>query len=97
MKSIIKRYDIFLTILLFALMIPAEQMELFSTFENETLSIRHILRNTYGDKEKTRFLSEDIAIIDLNEDFFQEYGGFPFKRTDIGKIILILVWRNRKL
>lgn len=78
-------------------MIPAEQMELFSTFENETLSIRHILRNTYGDKEKTRFLSEDIAIIDLNEDFFQEYGGFPFKRTDIGKIILILVWRNRKL
>jgi len=87
MKSILKRYDIFLTILLFALMIPAEYMELFSTFENETLSIRHILRTTYGEEEKTRFMSENIAIVDLNEDFFQEYGGFPFKRTDIGKII----------
>ena len=87
MKSIIKRYDIILTVLLFLVMIPAEYLELFSTFENETLSVRHILRKTYGDEEKTRFLSEDIAIIDLNEEFFEEYGGFPFKRSDIGKII----------
>lgn len=87
MKKVIKRYDIIFTIILFLLLIPAEQLEWFSSMENQTLSMRHLIRVSYGDVEKTRFLSEKIGIVDLNESFFEEYNGYPLKRKDIATIV----------
>ncbi len=86
MKKWLKRYDFMFTILLFLLIIPAEYNEWFSTFENTTLSMRHILRNTYGNHEKTRFPHEKIGIVVQDEAFFEEYGSFPLRRTDLGII-----------
>lgn len=93
MKKMLKRYDVIFTILLFAIMIPAEYYEWFSVLENQTLSIRHILRNTYGDEEKIRFPHEEIALVVQDEQFFEEYGSFPLRRTDLGEI----AYKLRKL
>lgn len=87
MKKFIKRYDIIFSIFLFLLIIPAERFEWFSTLENQTLSLRHLIRVSYGDMERTRFLQEKISIVDLNESFFEEYNGYPFKRKDIATIV----------
>ncbi len=89
----LKRYDVLFTILLFLLIIPAEYYEWFSGFENQTLSLRHVLRNTYGDMEKTRFPHEKVAVVVQDEQFFEEYGSFPLRRTDLG----IIAYRLRKL
>ncbi|MBU2643242.1 adenylate/guanylate cyclase domain-containing protein [bacterium] len=86
MKNLLKRYDLLFTILVFLLMIPAEHNEWFSTFEDQFVSIRHILRNSYGDPEKTRFPYEKIAIVVQDDAFFKDYGSFPLRRDDIGKI-----------
>lgn len=90
MKNIVKRYDIIITILLFLLIIPAEYSEWFSFVENQTLSIRHILRQTYGDQESVNFPADKIAIVFQDEAFFDEYGSFPIRRVDIGKLVYIL-------
>ncbi|MBU2512220.1 adenylate/guanylate cyclase domain-containing protein [bacterium] len=86
MKKMLKRYDILFTILLFLIIIPAEHYEWFSVLENQTLSLRHVLRNTYGDEEKIRFPHEKIALVVQDEAFFEEYGSFPLRRTDLGII-----------
>ncbi len=86
MKKMLKRYDVLFTILLFLLMIPAEHYEGFAVLENQTLSLRHVLRNTYGDEEKIGFPHEKIALVVQDEAFFEEYGSFPLRRTDLGII-----------
>ncbi len=86
MKKMLKRFDIIFTILLFILIIPAERYEWFAGFENLTLSFRHVVRNTYGDPEKVRFPNEKIAMVVQDEEFFEEYGSFPLRRTDLGVI-----------
>jgi adenylate cyclase len=93
MKKMLKRYDVLFTIFLFLLIIPAEYYEWFSGFENQTQSLRHVLRNTYGGDEKTRFPSEKVALVVQDEEFFEEYGSFPLRRTDLG----IIASRLRKL
>ena len=81
MKKMLKRYDILFTVFLFLLVIPAEYYEWFSGFENQTLSLRHVMRNTLGNKEKIRFPSEKIALVVQDEQFFEEYGSFPLRRV----------------
>ncbi len=87
MLQALKRYDIIATILVFLLMIPAEKLELFSTIENQTLSIRHILRMTQGDPETNKFPADKVGIAYLDEDFFKEYGSFPLRRADVGIMV----------
>ncbi|HAT49340.1 MAG TPA: adenylate/guanylate cyclase domain-containing protein, partial [Alphaproteobacteria bacterium] len=70
----------------FLLVIPAEYFEIFSLLEEQTISVRHILRQNYGDPEKMRFPSEQIVLVNTDETFFKEYKSFPLRRTDIGKI-----------
>jgi CHASE2 domain-containing sensor protein len=89
MKNPLKRWDVFLTLVLFLLTIPAERFELFSLFEDQTISVRHILRTQLGDPAMVT-LRDDIMIVALNEDLYEEYGSFPFRRTDLGKIALRL-------
>ncbi|MBF0126210.1 MAG: adenylate/guanylate cyclase domain-containing protein [Magnetococcales bacterium] len=79
------RYDIMATIALFLLMIPAEYHELFALLEEQTISFRQILRITLADQEKVKF-SNEILLVNTDEKFFQKYGSFPLRRTDLGRI-----------
>jgi CHASE2 domain-containing sensor protein/tRNA A-37 threonylcarbamoyl transferase component Bud32 len=89
MRNPLKRWDVALTLVFFLLTIPAERYEVFSLLEDQTISFRHILRVSLGDPELTR-LREEIMIVALDEDLYTEYGSFPFRRTDLGKIAEIL-------
>ena len=85
MKNPLKRWDVFLTLVVFLLTILAERLELFSLLEDQTISFRHILRASLGDPELTR-LRDEIVLVSLDEALYEEYGSFPFRRTDLGKI-----------
>lgn len=86
MKKIFRRYDILTTIILFLLAMPAERHEIFSLLEDQTISFRHLLRMSLGDPEETKFLSDQIVLVNTDEAFFKAYGSFPLRRTDIGTI-----------
>ncbi len=79
------RNDILATIFLFLLMIPAEYHESFALLEEQTISFRQILRISMAPKEKTQF-SKEIFLVNTDERFFAQYGSFPLRRTDLGKI-----------
>ena len=89
MKNPLKRWDVFLTLIFFVLTVPAERYEIFSLFEDQTISFRHILRSSLGDPNHTRLRSE-IIIVALDEALYEEYGSFPFRRTDLGRIVELL-------
>ena len=86
MKKLLKRYDILATIVLFLLAVPAEYYESFALLEEQTISFRHLLRMSVASPEKTQFSKEAIVLVNTDEKFFKEYGSFPLRRTDIGKI-----------
>lgn len=79
------RYDILATIILFLLMIPAEYYESFALVEEQTISLRQILRMSLAKPEKVNF-SKEIVLVNTDEQFFKNYGSFPLRRTDLGKI-----------
>ena len=85
MQRYLARQDILITILLFLLAIPAEYFELFSLLEEQTLSVRQILRMRFGDPEQTG-LSKEVVLVNTDEAFYKEYGSYPLRRTDIGRI-----------
>ncbi len=86
MKKIFSRYDLLATILLFLLAIPAEYHETFALLEEQTISFRQLLRMSMAKPEQTRFSKESIVLVNTDEKFFKEYGSFPLRRTDVGKI-----------
>lgn len=85
MKNPLKRWDVFVALMLFLATIPAERFEIFSLLEDQTISIRHILRVGLADPEQTQ-LREEIMVVALDEALYEEYGSFPFRRTDLGTI-----------
>ena len=89
MKNPLKRLDVAITIVFFLLTIPAERFEVFSLLEDQTISIRQIFRTVFGDPELTT-LRDEIMIVALDEALYEEYGSFPFRRTDLGRIAEIL-------
>ena len=90
MNKLIRRPDIWISLALFLLMIPAERLELFSSMENWLQGNRHIVRLNTLDADKTQFAYDDIIIVDTEEDFFDEYGSWPLKRSDIAKLTTII-------
>ena len=86
MLKLIRRPDIWITLAFFLLMVPAEQMELFSSLENWLLGNRHIIRLNTLELEQTQFAYDEIVIVDTEEQFFEEYGSWPLKRADIAKL-----------
>ncbi|MBF0124716.1 MAG: adenylate/guanylate cyclase domain-containing protein [Magnetococcales bacterium] len=80
-----KRYDILVTLALFLLAIPAEYFELFSLLEDQFVSARYLLRQTYGAHQVTA-PSEQIVLVNTDEAFFKQYQSFPLRRSDIGRI-----------
>ncbi len=89
MKNPLKRWDVALTLVILLLTIPAERFEIFSLLEDQTISFRHILRMSWGDPDLMH-LRDEIMIVALDEDLYAEYGSFPFRRTDLGRIADIL-------
>lgn len=89
MKNPLKRWDVFLTLVFFLLAIPGERYEVLSLLEDQTISYRHLFRQVYGDPAITQ-LSDEIVLVSLDEALYEEYGSFPFKRIDLGKIAAIL-------
>ena len=67
-------------------MIPAEQYEIFSGFENQLQGYRHILRHT-ANPEAYAFPEKDMVIVDTDEEFFSEYGSWPLQRKHIAEIV----------
>ena len=86
MLKLLRRPDLWVTLALFLLMVPAEQMELFSSLENWLLGNRHIVRLNTLEPKQTQFAYDKIVIVDTEETFFDEYGSWPLKRKDIAKL-----------
>ncbi|MBF0095800.1 MAG: adenylate/guanylate cyclase domain-containing protein [Magnetococcales bacterium] len=86
MKKLLGRYDLLIVILLFLLVIPAEKYEIFALLEEQTISFRHLLRQSKGQPAQTQFSKDAIVLVNTDEKFFKEYGSFPLRRTDVGKI-----------
>ena len=82
-----KRYDIWLIVILFFISIPAEYFEVFSLIEEQFVSIRHSLRHHFGHLPDLYFEKDQIVLVTIDETFFDEYKGFPLKRSDLAQII----------
>ena len=65
-KGLIGRYDILITVFFFLLAIPAEYSEVFSAFEDQTVSLRHTMRSGVE-------LDQNIVFVSTDEEFFQAY------------------------
>ncbi|MBF0340684.1 MAG: CHASE2 domain-containing protein [Magnetococcales bacterium] len=90
------RYDILVTLILFLLMIPAEYHETFALLEEQTVSVRQLLRQNLAKPDKTRF-SKEILLVNTDEKFFEKYGSFPLRRTDLGRIATNLTTLGAKV
>jgi CHASE2 domain-containing sensor protein len=86
MQNLLKRYDILWSVVILLLMIPAERFEAFSLIEDEFLSWRHIMRWQAADTTDVTFSSDEIVLVNTDESFYDEYGGFPLRRADYGVI-----------
>ena len=80
MANWLKRYDIVAVVLLFALAIPAARFEWFSALEDQSLSVRHLVRA--GHK-----FPDNIVFVNTDEAFFAAYKSWPLRRTDIARIV----------
>ncbi|MBF0561852.1 MAG: adenylate/guanylate cyclase domain-containing protein [Alphaproteobacteria bacterium] len=81
-----KRYDLLVVFMLFLAVFPAERADWFAVVEEQTLSFRHLLRWSFGDRQIDA-LSKDIVLVNTDEKFFAKYHSFPLRRTDIGRIV----------
>ncbi|MEE4384732.1 MAG: serine/threonine-protein kinase, partial [Pseudomonadales bacterium] len=84
MQNLLKRYDVLWTVVIFLLMIPAERFEAFSLLEDEFLGFRHLLRWQFADTAEVTFSSDEIVLVNTDEEFYEDYGGFPLRRADYG-------------
>ena len=86
MKKALLRPDFWFTVVLFALMIPAEHYEIFPGVENQLQGYRHILRLS-ANPDAYSFPEQEIVIVDTDEEFFAEYGSWPLQRKHIAEIV----------
>jgi adenylate cyclase len=86
MIKLLKRPDLWFTLIIFSLMIPAEHYEIFPGIENQLQGYRHLLRWS-DDPEKHAFPDQEIVIVDTDEQFFSEYGSWPLQRRHIADIV----------
>jgi adenylate cyclase len=81
------RYDIWLIVILFFVSIPAEYYEVFSLIEEQFITIRHSFRHHFGHLPDLWFEKDQIVLVTIDETFFDEYKGFPLKRSDLAKMV----------
>ncbi|WP_373500157.1 CHASE2 domain-containing protein [Desulfococcus sp.] len=87
MKTRLGKYEASLLLLLFCLSIASEYFEAFSLLEYQTISIRHALRSSHGDRQEMSFPLDKIALVTIDEYFFREYGKSPLRRADLASIL----------
>jgi len=87
MKMQIRRYDIVFIVILFLMSIAASYYEILSWVEDQTLSFRQGVRTVYGNPEKTTFRQDKIVLVTIDDVFFENYGRFPLRRSDLAAII----------
>ena len=87
MKSRLGTYEALLLLLLCGLSIAAHHLDLLSVVEYQTVSIRHALRSSYGDRREMSFPLDKIVLATIDENFFREYGKSPLRRADLAAII----------
>lgn len=80
MQELTKRWDVAAVVLLFLLAIGAERLELFAAVEEQTVSFRQIMRT------HVTFPEDTISFVVQDEHFFDNYGSWPLRRTDLGRI-----------
>lgn len=80
MGAVRKRWDVVAVVLLFLLAAVAERLELFSAVEEQTVSFRQMLRT------QQPFPDHVITFVVQDENFFDAYGSWPLRRTDLGQI-----------
>ena len=79
MGELRKRWDIAAVVVVFLLAAGAERLESFSAIEEQTISFRQMLR-------PVPFPDETISFVTQDERFFADYGSWPLRRTDLGRI-----------
>lgn len=84
--AFLARRDVLLTVLLFLLALPAQHLEWFALLEDQANSFRHQMRLAYGDQPQNA-LAKDVMLVNVDEQFFQAYGSYPLRRTDIAAIV----------
>ena len=80
MGALRKRWDVVATVLVFLLAVGAERLELFAAVEEQTVSFRQMLR------VQQPFPDDVITFVVQDEAFFDAYGSWPLRRTDLGQI-----------
>lgn len=85
-QNLLKRYDVLWTVVIFLLMVPLIRFEAFSLIEDELLSWRHLLRWQVADTQASSFSADSIILLRTDEEFYGEYGGFPLRRADYGRL-----------
>ena len=76
MNTIFKRLDLWITAVIFILMLGAERYELLPRIENPLIGLRHEFRAQTLPAEETEFLYDDILIVDTGKNFL--------KNTEVG-------------
>lgn len=74
------RWDLWGVVLVFLLAVVAERGEWFATLEEQTHSVRQMLR------DDVRFPDEIITFVVQDESFFDAYGSWPLRRTDLARV-----------
>lgn len=82
MGDLRRRWDIWLTLVLFLLALGAERSELFPALEEQTVAFRHLVRS---DGERIPFPGELITFVNQDEGFFEAYGSWPLRREDLAR------------
>jgi CHASE2 domain-containing sensor protein/tRNA A-37 threonylcarbamoyl transferase component Bud32 len=86
MNEFLRRYDLLWTVVVFALMVPAEYFQSFTLIEDEFLAYRHLLRWALADESVTSFRDDVVVLVNTDEEFYEDYGGFPLRRLDYGAL-----------
>ncbi|MGE0083611.1 MAG: CHASE2 domain-containing protein [Desulfococcaceae bacterium] len=87
LKKLLKKYDVLFVILLFLFSLLAEYHEFFSLWEDQTVFFRHGMRSVFGRQEDTAFPLDRIALVSIDDRFFDEYGMYPLRRSVLAEII----------
>ncbi|KPA11611.1 Multi-sensor hybrid histidine kinase [Candidatus Magnetomorum sp. HK-1] len=85
MKSIFKRFDIYCLILLIIAAWFSEHYEVFTLIEDQTLSIRQLLRTSNHDVK--RFKDRNVVLVSLDDNFYKNINRKPFNRLELANII----------
>lgn len=84
MSSVLRRYDILLTVVVFLLVIPAERLGVFAAVEDEIHGYWHLLRWNRAPPTQTTFRGDSIVMVTTDDAFYEAYGAYPLRRFDYG-------------